>query len=935
MKNRRYILVGWLCLSASWIHAQEDSIDIQVQLNYKSKTLNINQVVTFKNRSSQALDTLYFHAWAEGYRDNSTPLSKRLIEDYDKRLYLAKKEDRGYVQIDSILIKNETYSYFSKPAAKDIIGIVLNSPLEPGQTLNIRFRYFVKVPHLKFTGYGRDQFVYNLRYWYIVPAVYNDGWQLMSNKNMDDLYTRPTTYKIRLIVPDGINVNSDLTLSKIVNPPYSIYELSGEHRSDIELNINAFNDYTTFPTHPKVITNLNQTGLNNDLKTDILNRALAFIKTELGAYPFEKILVSETIYDKNPIYGLNQLPELFNPFSGAFEWDIKMFKALTRKYLENTLFVNRRTDAWLLDGIQSYLMMQYVSQYYPEITAMGNISKIWGIKSFTIAKLGFNDKYAFVYQFAARRNYDQPLTMQADSLSNFNRKIVNKYKAGLGLQYLDEYLNEQIIPQSIREFYKKSRYQNTSSNLFKSIVNSATDKDLSWFFGDYLTTKKKIDYTIKKVVKTQDSVKVTIKNNRDFAAPIAIYGVKKNDYVFRKWIAPIDSSATITLPKGDYTKLALNYEFLYPELNHRDNWENLKGVFNRPIQFRFFKDVEDPYYNQVFYNIYNGYNYYDGLILGPRLYNEAIFKKKWLYKITPTYGFKSNQLSGSASFVYQHIPEKSSVYRITTGISGNSFHYARDLRYSRITPFVNIEFKRKSLRDVGGKGISARYIAVNRETPEDQQALESDRYGIFNLRYGYSKPEIISDIRYNIDLQTAQKFGKIAVDFRYRTLTKSRRQLDFRAYAGSFLYNSTDTDYFNFGLDRPTDYLFDYGYLGRSESSGFLSQQIIIAEGGFKSKFENPYANRWMLASNGSVSLWRWLELYADVGLYKNKGFDPEFRYDSGIRLNFVHNILELYFPLQSSLGFEPSLPNYSDKIRFVLTLDPGSIIRFLRRGFF
>jgi hypothetical protein len=41
---------------------------------------------------------------------------------------------------------------------------------------------------------------------------------------------------------------------------------------------------------------------------------------------------------------------------------------------------------------------------------------------------------------------------------------------------------------------------------------------------------------------------------------------------------------------------------------------------------------------------------------------------------------------------------------------------------------------------------------------------------------------------------------------------------------------------FSYAADRPTDYLFDYNYLGRSESTGLYSQQFILAEGGFKSK---------------------------------------------------------------------------------------------------
>jgi hypothetical protein len=168
-------------------------------------------------------------------------------------------------------------------------------------------------------------------------------------------------------------------------------------------------------------------------------------------------------------------------------------------------------------------------------------------------------------------------------------------------------------------------------------------------------------------------------------------------------------------------------------------------------------------------------------------------------------------------------------------------------------------------------------------------------------------------------------------------LTDTNRQYDFRLFAGTFLHNRvTDSgDFFSFSLDRPSDYLFDYSYLGRSEEAGFLSQQIIISEGGFKSQFTNRFANQWMLTTNGSVSIWRWIEAYVDAGYYKSNNQDIQFKYDTGIRLNLVHNILEIYFPLQSSLGFEPSLKNYDQKIRFVLTLDPGAIINFVKRGFF
>ena len=196
---------------------------------------------------------------------------------------------------------------------------------------------------------------------------------------------------------------------------------------------------------------------------------------------------------------------------------------------------------------------------------------------------------------------------------------------------------------------------------------------------------------------------------------------------------------------------------------------------------------------------------------------------------------------------------------------------------------------------------------------------------------------LIDFSKFYYDFQAAKKFGKIAVNYEWRKLTESNRQFNLRLFAGTFLYNKTDptSDYFSFALDRPTDYLFDYNYLGRSENSGIFSQQIIIAEGGFKSKLETPFANQWMTTANVSTTIWRYIEAYGDIGLVKNRSFNPEFVYDSGIRLNLVTDYFELYFPIYSNLGWEVDQPNYSQRIRIKFTLDPEVLLGLFRRKWF
>ncbi|MEZ0131335.1 aminopeptidase, partial [Flavobacterium sp. LBUM151] len=169
----------------------------------------------------------------------------------------------------------------------------------------------------------------------------------------------------------------------------------------------------------------------------------------------------------------------------------------------------------------------------------------------------------------------------------------------------------------------------------------------------------------------------------------------------------------------------------------------------------------------------------------------------------------------------------------------------------------------------------------------------------------------------------------------YRRLFDNNRKLNLRLYAGSFLYNTTNSDYFSFGLDRPTDYLFDYNFYGRSESTGFFSQQYVMAEGGFKSKIEPRYADKWMATLNVSYSIWNWIEVYGDLGLMKNTHENERFIYDSGIRLNLVTDYFEVYFPVYSNNGWEISQNKYNEKIRFVVTFAPKTLVTLFTRKWF
>ncbi|CAM1373097.1 Aminopeptidase [Tenacibaculum litopenaei] len=917
---------------------QTNVIKANIRLIDSLHRFQIQQKITFYNTSDTLLTQLYLHNWGNSFKDDNTPLAKRFIEDYQKEFHFSTSKDRGYSNIKNLAVNYQQVPFSTVKDQEDIVKITLNRPLFPKDSVQITMLYELRVPNARFTGYGKTKSGYHLRFWNIVPAVYKNGWQLMSNLNLDDLYQDVANYDIHLQLPKKYQLQSNLFQYESIAKTYRAYHLVGYRKKDIILHINPKKSFKSFLTNTQEIkTDAYSSKISNETTTQIIRKQIDFIERYLGKHPHTEIFVDRSTTRKNSLHELYGLPSWLKPFPKNFRWDVNFFKALCSKYIDDVVLHNKRKEYWFVDALETFLMMEYLKTYYPDITILGKYSNYWPLKHYNISKLKQRDRFAFMYQFSARKFYDQALNVPADSLSNFNRKIVSKYKSGLGFKYLQDYLGKDNFQKILRSYLFSANLNLDSPQAFLDSLEAKSPKDISWYRTDYLQTDKKIDYKISAIKKVPhlDSLDVTIKNKRDFAAPVALYGIDKKKITFKQWIPKIQHTQTVRIPKGNYTKLALNYENSYPEYNSLDNYRTTGNkLLNKPLQFRFLKDIEDPYYNQLFYYPDIKYNLYDGVILGMKINNQPIIPHNFSFTLTPNYSTRSKNFTGAFSLGYDHFFQGTSIYKIRYGIQGSNFHYAPELGYNTFVPYVSIAFRRKTLRDVGFKSFTTRLFYIRKEVAPGAPVTEEDRYKVLNFRYIYSKPDIIRRLQYAVNLELGNNFTKLSTDIRYRKFFTNEKRFDIRVFGGMFITNNSKGDYFSFGLNRSSDYLFEQNLFGRSENSGLFSQQFVISDAGFKSKYSSPQrANQFALAVNTSVSVWRWVELYNDVAMLKNKKSDPKFYYENGIRLNFVPNIFEFYFPIYTNEGWEFNQGSYPSKIRFVFTTNLDRIYNFIRRG--
>ena len=923
MKNFLNFFVLIILIFPINIFAQNiNSYNINANLNSESKTLEINQIMKFKNTSDISLKEIILEDWSNSYVDNRTNLAKRISDEYSRSFSFAKKKQRGSTKIKTI---NSVYidSWRRSSNTSDIIEVHLNKSLKPGESIELEINYTVKLPDSKFTGYGFDNDNFYLKNWLIVFSnISNSNWYSQSNLNLDDQSLKKSGYKLKISFDKDYYLFSNLIKNntEVINNLKSV-SLSGSGIKDVRINLLIEENYKRFQNNKNEIeTDIFKSSSLEDaeIKVDRVNN---FVKDYFNDHSNIKLLVPKIDYDSNPFYGLNQLPSFISPFSDEFLEEIIFLKSFVINYLNHIINLNKRESHWIYKGLEIFIINKYINNFYPNVKFLGRLSGISFLENYEISKIDFNDLFLNYSEYVQRLNLHQTDDQSSEYLTRINQEIASPYHSGVGLIYVENLIGEK----DFRNLIEKINNINTRKEL-NSLFLNYNKADLSWFIDDYIGKRQSLDLKFKRFNKNE--LQVEEKNN--ISIPYSI-GFLKNDSIIQK--NNFEDYNKIEVPNIDFDYIVINPIVSLPESNKSNNWVYNKSKSNlKPLRIKLIGDLENPKYKALYLRPEVTYNLYDGISPGFNILNKGLKNKPFSYEVFTQYASKEETLVGSLNFKYQINNEVKNNYSTVFNLFYTTNHFDENLRYQVFSPSIRVNFRdNKNLRSKIKKSFTLSLFNVNKDTYV-QSNNSLDNYSIYNLGYYYSDIGIIRYLKSSINTEFSDNFGKINLVFDYRKLLKSNRQFQARVYLGKFFWNNDQFDNFNYNLGRSSGYLFSQNYLGRSERTGLLSQQFIMAGGGFKSFFNDPTTNNFILTSNLNVGIWKWIEGYLDIGILKDSGEDSRYYYGTGLRLNLLPDFFELYFPISSSNGFELNDFRYNNKIRFIVSYNLESLSRLFSR---
>ncbi|GAB5556218.1 MAG: hypothetical protein SchgKO_04310 [Schleiferiaceae bacterium] len=943
----RYCLfvIGILALAPSlWSQEWAPHYEGDLIYNDVDQTLSGTYRIDFTAPHDSTL-AIPVELWTRAVTSSNSPLAQEWINNQSTTLYFAPKRELGSLSIQSLsLLINGEETEIDTLSDADLLSVILPQPISKGTAVTLNLRFTSHLPLRRYGGMGYDaemvQLVHALPVLSSVDSVFKPMRANIRNHSMANEYSAHIQFQLpKGYQPEG---PGSFEFSKANRGSKITWNQKGKGIPGFSLMRDLkYQNIQYTSSRGKVDIEWAQEG---DLDFPVTQEGLGHIQEYLyqNGYPsLPKELKVRIVQEK---YYLKNHPEILwvESTKQPHTAEVRLLRAWIEALWLNEYMINDHQHPWITQGFLQKAEDEYLAQFHSDQKLLGWAASTWVAKFFDVDQYDPSYKTKALHWYMARQGFSQPLS---DSASTYPKLMYQSVVVGRGSEWLSTLQNiagDTEFKRGMKRFTESNPRRPVPADILKN-VDYYSNERLDWFLAEGYSTAGVIDYALTGNEHCSYVHTIDVKNKGDITLPVRISGVKDGKTVISEVFDSISDAKTVSFHVEDYDYLMLDREGVLPDINNKNNTTHTRKYFQgfEPLRLQFYTSFEDPHKTQIFWFPSLKFNAYDKFLPGIRIYNRTLIPKKFEYWLGPDYSIGTGKLTGVASLKYNHYSPTSWARLWSFGVYTRYYHYAPDLAYFRLSPALNIYFKKPYARSTLQRRLRLRYVHVDRELAPVLEpgisplTLNNASYGVWNAQMTWDEVNIISPYKVLLDAQFSAEFSRLSAMVDKRWMLPNKRWLIWRSFAAGMLTaehtgNGEDA-YFAMGLSGTRDYLFDYYFIGRSDTKGLWSRQFFITDGGFKAN-TNTFGTNFMLTTGVNVPIWTVFGVFGDVGYVDN--FDTMY-WDYGVRISILTDFLEFYLPIQSSQRDFIYESDYLSNARMVLNVDVDQIIDRVRRGWY
>ncbi len=958
---------------------QEVNYVIHVTLNDKSHELFSSESVEYINNSPDTLTFLYFHLWPNAYSSNKTGLAKQLFQWKGKEHLFKDPELKGYIDLLDFKAGNKRVKWQLLPDQPDICKISLNEPLSHGDTIIITTPFHVKIPEGVTSRLGHIGESYQISQWYPKPAVYDrTGWHQMPYLDQGEFYSEFGSFDVSITLPANYtvgatgNLHNDAEMERLIelaadtswksNAGYinDEFPLSSDSIKTLRYAETGIHDFAWFADKRfhvlKGSLQLPESGkevttwvLFTNRKASLWMNALDYVNTSIscfsdliGDYPYNTFTAVQSAlnagdgmeYPGLTVIGLED---------DAYSLDIVIAHEVCHSWFYSALGSDERRYPFMDEGITSAYEKLYMNKRYPGKKMWELLFKKEKPAAFLhVDKMPVQRITELEWLVQARLNLEQPLNLAAPDYSFTNYGAIIYSKAAIGFNYLRAYLGDSIFDVAMRKYYSTWQSKHPGPDDLCNIFKSFTDKDISWFFNDFIGTTKKIDYKLIRYGGQQ----VLARNDGELISPLVISGMTGDSILFEKWFDGFKGQRWLDIPAGNHSEIMIDPKHLMPELYRLNNNIRVSGIFRKsdPIRPQLLFTIEDPGERSLLYLPVVNWTRENGFMIGMAFNNGFLIPKPVEYLVIPFYSFKNPGLAGFGRIAFNITPYDKLIRMTTISFEATQFSAPGNQNYHKVRAGLDLYFRASQSNNHVYQKVYGNYIAAS-DLFQIELPVKAIMRSYMQVGYMLEKTGIINPFALSAFFESNSLYHKASAEFNYRfSYFGKSNGLDIRLFAGKMLKDGSTAQFYALspsGRSGRELYLYQGTYPDRFVvfSETFWSRQMTLTEGELVSPVNDSLGfSNWLISLSFTSNL-PWKANRIPVKPFFNfllndhdagKDHDSPFFYEAGLKAG-IWNIFEIYVPLLVSGNISSICGPFKKRIRIVLKLDSFQKVKLNR----
>jgi hypothetical protein len=660
-----------------------------------------------------------------------------------------------------------------------------------------------------------------------------------------------------------------------------------------------------------MFTHVNATYWKNAIT--YINDAIVSYSRWIGEYPYD---VCTAVQGALSAGGGMEYPTItiIGQVNNAKALETVILHEVGHNWFQGILGSNERLYPWMDEGINSFYEQLHLKQKYPDHYLIGKqkgINKYLGTDFFRE-----NELLKPAYQAIAGLRKSQPLGLSSERFTQLNYGVTVYGKGAWAMEYLRAYLGDSVFDAAMHEYFNRWQWKHPQPDDLKNVMEEISGKNLHWFFNDLLhsTTEPHYKITSVKPAASNSLWHVRLKNKNSVLYPISVGVYNKNYRKNLLWLDGFKKDTTVVISKDtDNVFFCLDCENTIPTV-HRPSFYKQKK-----FKIKFMAAYDRPDQLELFFAPWLGWNNYDKTTLGIALYNHTIPHKNFTFELLPQYAFGTKTAVGMGRAGYTFFLKKEKLHHVDFSVSGRRFGwqlFPEALMYHKLQPALSFQINPKHPRSPINRMLVLRNINIWQETnfynlQEKRKIFKYQYYYINEAAFYCRNSRVLNPISWSVHLQQSAEFVKLFAEANFIiTYNKPKKGLHIRYFIGGFAWENISTGNvpdprlrmnFSSGFGPfIKDYTFDELLLGRSDYSGFFSQQIVYRDGGFKTLTSLGQTNRWLSAVNISSTIPGRVPLkpFIGIGAYGDTQSRLNMAFEAGLTIFLLSDILELHLPL-------------------------------------